>query len=372
MKSKFTWSFIGLSLFFGMVGCSSSKQETTEIPVITIDPGKQMTAEEMAQHFTNDRLVILRGAMLGRIDRIIDWGDRFVIFDGKEQQAVIFDTTGNSIAQIKRLGKGPGEYVQVGDCAVDPLTDELVLLADQPGKLLWFDRDGKYLREKRVSACMTELAGLGETWYGQNCSVSGNTLTRITPSGEETPMLPHQSGLPNVSAGKSLHSNGNIVLLSRPFDYTIYALNEESGEFEPQYKLEIGKATLPKNEIKQEMDLRELREKGLVYHIPYVGQVGCYIFISGIGRPGDYMINTVSNQVTKLGMVPLFGLSSAGIGGYSLVENQNRQIVHQIPIQALEYWSQELKNKKERNAELDSVMAANVDMNPVLLFQDVK
>lgn len=47
MKSKFTWSLIGLSLFFGMVGCSSSKQETTEIPVITIDPGKQMTAEEI-------------------------------------------------------------------------------------------------------------------------------------------------------------------------------------------------------------------------------------------------------------------------------------------------------------------------------------
>ena len=374
MKSKFTWSLIGLSLFFGMVGCSSSKQETTEIPVITIDPGKQMTAEEMAQHFTNDRLVILRGAMLGRIDRIIDWGDRFVILDGKEQQAVIFDTTGNCIVQIKRQGKGPGEYVQVGDCAVDPSTDELVLLADQPGKLLWFDRDGKYLREKRVSACMTELAGLGETWYGQNCSVSGNTLTRITPSGEETPMLPHLPDLPNAYAGKSLHSNGKTVLLSRPFDYTIYALNGESGEFEPLCKLDWGNEGLSEAQLTESLDMDQIRRDQKTYHVAPVGQVGSYLFVRGISFHVSFglMINPQTGEMKSLGWTTPFRSLDCSIGGYNLVENQDRYIAHEILPIILESWSETLKSKGERNAQLDSVMAANVDMNSVLLFQDVK
>ncbi len=333
-----------------------------------------MTAEEMAQHFTNDRLVILRGAMLGRIDRIIDWGDRFVIFDGKEQQAVIFDTTGNCIVQIKRQGKGPGEYVQVGDCAVDPSTDELVLLADQPGKLLWFDRDGKYLREKRVSACMMELAGSGETWYGLNCAVSGNTLTRIAPSGEETPMLPHQSGLPNVSAGKSLHSNGNIVLLSRPFDYTIYALNEESGEFEPLYKLDWGNEGLSEAQLTESLDMDQIRRDQKTYHVAPVGQVGPYLFVRGISFHVSFglMINPQTGEMKSLGWTTPFESLDCSIGGYNLVENQDRYIAHEILPIILESWSETLKSKGERNAQLDSVMAANVDMNSVLLFQDVK
>ena len=65
---KLTYILCGICLT--LYSCTSPKTESNTIPVITIDPGKQMTAEEMAQHFTNDRLVILRGAMLGRIDRI--------------------------------------------------------------------------------------------------------------------------------------------------------------------------------------------------------------------------------------------------------------------------------------------------------------
>lgn len=376
---KLTRILGGIGLMVCLAGCSSSNSGTAGVPVITIDPDQeQMTAEEMAQHFTNDRLVVLRGVMLGRIDRIIDWGDRFVIFDHKEQQAVIFDTTGNCIAQIKRLGKGPGEYVQVSDCTIDNVADELVLYADQPGKLLYFDRMGRYLREERMSDCFSEIVSAGDNLYAGNCGEGRGlaewTVTRMSmkdKSGTKTRLLSHDKGLPNVSAGNSLSTNGNKVWLCRPFDYTLYVLDEEAGQFVPCYELEIGKVALPKNEIKQEMNLQELR--GKTYHIPNVGQVGSYVFVSGIGQSGYYMIDIVSGQVMKIGMAPLFGLSNAGIGGYGLVENQNRRIVHRIPVQALEYWSEELKNKGETNAELDSVLEANAEgMNPVLLFQEVK
>ena len=103
MRIRRSINLLMLLLALGISSCSHITEKTNKAPVIGIDPDQsEMTAEDMAQHFTNDRLVVLRGTMLGRIDRIIDWGDRFVIFDYKEQQAVIFDTTGNSITQIKR------------------------------------------------------------------------------------------------------------------------------------------------------------------------------------------------------------------------------------------------------------------------------
>lgn len=382
MKAKFPQLWIGIGLALCLAGCSPSKRETADVPTIAIDPDQPgMTKEEMAEHFTNDRLVVLRGAMLNRIDRIIDWGDRFVIFDRRGQQAIIFDTTGNCMAQIKRLGKGPGEYIQLSDCAVDPSGDELVLYADQPGKFLWFDRDGKYLREERIPECFFEFVCHGENKYAVNCGggveLAEETITRIAPSGEQTLLLPHRSHLPSVSSGQWLSTNRSTVWLSRPFDYTLYALDDESaGEFTPRYRLDLGPAELPEDRIRSivEVGLRNIGEEGFVFHVNDVGQVGDYLFVKGSSfQLGfGFMIDHQSGAVRKLGWTPLFGSSECNIAGYRLLDNQNRRIAHVISLEALENWNERLKNKGERNAVLDSVMAINERLNPVLLFQEVK
>ena len=371
---KLTYILCGMGLVLGFGSCSSPKSKPVEVPVIPIESGKQMTDEEMSQHFTNDRLVVLKGVMLNRIDRIIDWGDRFVIFDRRGQQAVIFDTTGNCLAQIKRLGKGPGEYVQVGDCTIDNAGNELILCADQPGKLLWFDRDGKFLREKRVSKCLMEIACFDEYLYGIDCSLQGNTVTRIVPSEEETPILPHRSDCPAMLAGKLISTNGRTVWLSRPFDYIVYALNGGTGEFEPRYRLDWGDEGLSETQLTEKLDEDQIRRDQKTYHVTDVGQVGPYLFAKGISFKTGFgqMIDMRTGEVKSLGWTQLFGSPNCRIGGYGLLENQDRRIVHEVSENVLEIWSEGLKSKGESNAVLDSVMAANAEgMNPVLLFQDV-
>lgn len=368
-------------LIVGLCQCASSPKTVVDVPVLAIDPDQpEMTQEEMVRHFTNDRLVVLRGAMLTSIDKIIDWGDRFVILDRRGQQAVIFDTTGNCIRQIKRLGKGPGEYVQIGSCAIDPTTDELVLYADQPGKFLWFDREGKYLREERTPECFFEFVCHGADKYAVNCGagsvMSEGTVTRIDAAGERTTQLPNRSQLPSVSGGQWLSTNGSTAWLSRPFDYTLYALDGESaGEFTPRYRLDLGSAELSEDRIRSIVaeGLRNVREEGFVFHVNGVGQVGDYLFLRGIDlRAQGYMIDLRTDSVWKIGWTTVFG-GPFRVGGCSLVDNQNRRIVHSIPLVAMEIWSTELKNKGESHAVLDSVLAANAEgMNPVLVFQDVK
>ena len=187
-------------------------------------------------------------------------------------------------------------------------------------------------------------------------------------------MLPHLPDLPNAYAGKSLHSNGKTVLLSRPFDYTIYALNGESGEFEPLCKLDWGNEGLSEAQLTENLDMDQIRRDQKTYHVTPVGQVGPYLFARGISFHVSFglMIDPQTGEMKSLGWTTPFESLDCSIGGYNLVENQDRYIAHEILPIILESWSETLKSKGERNAQLDSVMAANVDMNSVLLFQDVK
>lgn len=337
-----------------------------------------MTPEQMAQHFTNDRMVILRGVMLSGINRIIDWGDRFVVFDRQGQQVAVFDTTGNCIRQIKRLGKGPGEYIQLDDCTIDNANDELILYADMPGKLIWFDRDGNYLREERISDCFQELLCAGDHLYGVNCGpgtmMAKQSITRMVTKDKaatKEQQLSYGDNIPNSNSGLWLTSNGSEVWLSRPFDYTLYSLDRQAKQFVPRYQLDLGKSALPENEIKQKMDLMEIHKKRFVFHVPRVNTVGRYLILSSM-RGNAILIDTVSNQVMKLGKTHLLGSTNLAVGGCRLLENQNKRIVHAISLMTLQMWSEEIKNKGETNAELEAVVAANEEfMNPVLLFQDV-
>lgn len=363
------------------VGCTAMPvSEEKEVPVITVNPDlSEMTSAGMSQHFINDRYVILRGVMLTDIDRLIDWGDRFVVFDRRGQQVAIFDTTGNCICQIKRLGKGPAEYVQLRDCMIDNANDELILYADQPGKLIWFDREGNYLREERWTESYFDemICATGGELYaingGTGRTMASETIARITKNPKmeiKETQLVYKSYFPNLNAGVRLTSNGNNVWLSRPFDYTLYCLDTTTKQFNPCYKLDLGSAALPDGAVTLESTGRQIRENGFIYHVPKVNFIANYLFFNA---GSDYfMMDTVSNTLTKLGMIPVCGSVDFALGGYGLFENQNRRIVHAIPVTALLMWSESMKNGGPANAQLEELIAANAEfMNPVLLFQDV-
>lgn len=361
-----------------LLGCSPQEQKTQGATVVIVDPDMpMMTSEEMAQHFTNDRMVILRGTILGDIERLIDWNGRLVVFDRRGQQVVFFDTIGNCISKIKRLGKGPGEYIHLEDCTIDNAKDELILYADQPGKLIWFDREGNYLREEHVSDCFREVVCYGDNLYGVNCgfgrTMAENTITRMMSNDIVNTELqvPLKKRSPNVSAGSWLTTNGTNLWLSRPLDYTLYFLDPETGQLLPRYQLDLGKATVPENETNLEIDLQKLTQAGFVFHVSEVGVVGKYLFFSTV--LDEYMMDTATGQLAKMGKVQLFDSSEYSITTYRLLTNQDKRIVRVVAVMRLQMWSEEMKNKGQKNAELEKVMAANEEfMNPVLLFQDVR
>jgi hypothetical protein len=62
-----------------------------------------------------------------------------------------FDSIGNFIHPLSTKGKGPGEYVSVGDITVNEERSELLMNDYQIGKLLYFNLKGEFLRSAKTA-----------------------------------------------------------------------------------------------------------------------------------------------------------------------------------------------------------------------------
>lgn len=94
---------------------------------------------------TNDTFLI------GRIDKLVVDDNHIFILDKTLSRAVFcIDTNGNKIFEINRVGRGPGEYVDLKDIAYDSIHKELLLFCYVRQMIIWFDLQGNYLREKKI------------------------------------------------------------------------------------------------------------------------------------------------------------------------------------------------------------------------------
>lgn len=72
--------------------------------------------------------------------------DNIIIFDGT-RKVYIYKTTGEFVRQIGRVGKGPGEYIQLADVFVDRKNHLIEILEDLRRKIFIYDFNGNFIKE---------------------------------------------------------------------------------------------------------------------------------------------------------------------------------------------------------------------------------
>lgn len=381
MKQRQLYSLLGgyAVIILGLTSCGSGQptKNTASPTVVRIDRNTEpLAADTVAAIFTSPSYVVLKGALLGDPKRILRWDDKYVIHDRKQNRVYLFDTTGQLIRQVGQQGKGPREYIQVSGTAIH--NDQLVLYADRPSKLMFFDRQGEFLNEKPLGNeyCFTEgiVSGGDGCLYGVmtgNRGDNGHTAFRIQDDGI-VPLLPYEQWPASVTGGTVMTAaDKGTIWLSRPFDYNIYRIDPETNEPESAFRLDFGSGNMPERyaEGVDDFDLimRANKEK-IVLHCAKPCQVGRYLLLSTM--PDYWLLDTDNGTVRKIGDIPADGGANVHARNYFPIEYQTDRIA--ITIDPLRTEDAIEKGEIARTPVLDSLLKANSEFqNPILVVYTI-
>ena len=96
------------------------------------------------------QLDTVRDAYFGNMHSLSMTDHFFGFVCDQQKRAYLFDRSGRFISNIGRRGKGPGEFTEPNVLAISP--DEKYIVVGDPwrGKLILYDMDGHFIREKDI------------------------------------------------------------------------------------------------------------------------------------------------------------------------------------------------------------------------------
>ena len=98
--------------------------------------------------FSSEDGVLLEEGFIGSVDDAL-MVDSAIVFKSGNELNCIHLTQNGSIKKLSRIGRGPGEYIQIWDFGLD---ENLLYLYDIDGKqILYFSLDGDFICSKRLS-----------------------------------------------------------------------------------------------------------------------------------------------------------------------------------------------------------------------------
>ncbi len=375
MKTFFLRIAIVAVCVIGVASCGTKQTEEPVVPVVRVDLDMAALSEEEAgQIFTDPSYVVLRGVLLGQIEQILDWGDRYVIYDQKQEKVYLFDTLGQLICPVGAQGKGPHEYVQLGGIGLNG--EELVLGSILPHRLMFFDKNGNFLRDEPTESVVFNkgIACSGGKIYGVsscNRGESGYTVRRID-SGLDTPYLPRENCPASIAGGayQSVADSG-IIWISRPFDNRVYRIDPQNNGPEPVFEFDFGNGNIPESYTDGINDVEVImnaRKENKVFHAARPCQIGQQLMV---GTGGNYLlVDLTDGEVRRIQDIPVCEGLTINPWGYVPLAYQHRRIAMQVdPLYANEDIE---KGHISHSSTLDSLMSANSEyQNPILVVFNV-
>ncbi|MBP3426209.1 MAG: 6-bladed beta-propeller [Rikenellaceae bacterium] len=235
--------FIYYILFVAYIlsGCCNKANDSVR-GAINIDLTKSCDCSD-SDLFEDVRLIKLNTGddFIGCVDKVVWCDDQFVVLDKQQNKVFVFDENGKIQTIINRVGRGPNEYLSIGD--IDCKEGVIFIFDDSSYRLCRYDMAGEFLGTNKVCegyhiAVMDDGVAVyaGEDaeefeliTFNEQCEQSGSYL-------EVDDVL---NSLPITFVNEtSLSKCEDEILLTRYFDYTVYSLKDNS--VEPKYKFSFG------------------------------------------------------------------------------------------------------------------------------------
>lgn len=103
-------------------------------------------------------VVLSNKVVLGNIKKTIIWNDRIYIMDS-QSKIVCFSITGKYLFQIFNKGRGPGEYMEIHNFAIDTKNEVVNVYCNSSQKLLSYSsKSGKFKTEQKMRMSPLSIA----------------------------------------------------------------------------------------------------------------------------------------------------------------------------------------------------------------------
>lgn len=203
-------------------------------------------------------------AFFSSVSKVLEIGDMFCFVCNKDKKIVFFDSLGNYVREVKRVGRGHGEYAYLDDVAYDEYDEQLLLLV-YPNSIIRLDKNGNYIGCEQLDEYYNEINVDKEYIYLANSTYVNNKLSEHSltvvskKTGEKKSLLPLDVELaPYCSSGLNmLKSNGEIIF-TRKFDYHIYKL--KNGDVSGTIEVDMASLAFPQEKKDHQYDCVEITQ----------------------------------------------------------------------------------------------------------------
>lgn len=361
--------------------------------IITVDMESAHPVNE-EEYFKSTDFIALEtneNSLIGSIDKIMFTDDFFAVADTRQSCIILFDYNGKHIRTIKRLGRGPQEYVQFTGATLDLENKQFVVYDDQRSRFLVYSYEGEW---KATIPYKMLLADSYMVRDGYLYVVNADTMTEeeylvskvklsgdyeITPIADFT--MPDKTY--HQAHGEKIGSYGKKVLVSERFNNTIYEVKND--KLVPRYTFDFGAQNIEK--LAKELNDEQLeeaitdKEKGYVYGITNMLETDDYLFFN-TNHAGFVALDKKSgvaraHQTIRVSQCPLSSSSSIALenAGDRYVSSLRALLVATYMSRYKEYLQEkgDAAEKQELREDFARI-ASNIafDDNPVLLIHHIK
>ena len=173
--------------------------------------------------------------LIQNLTKILFVSSKFYLFDYQTKTIYIFNKSGEFINKVHRVGRGPGEYIDIMDFDVDN-NESLYLYDNYSSKVIILTKDLRYFKEYRLRSRFEEFAILDDkTLIVRNLYKNGRISSRIATyniadkkSVSILDVNAYNDDFNIVRFSKfSFYESGNKILFNPRFTKTIYEINNK-------------------------------------------------------------------------------------------------------------------------------------------------
>lgn len=368
-----------LGLLFLVLGCAES-EDNTEVVVLSVDMTSSTELPDTAVFESVDEIFLQTTpeSLIYDVHKVILGDDIMVVADKWNRKVLLFDYDGRFIGPVGAVGRGPGEYIQFTDVALDERSRRIVLYADMNEALMYYDLQGRFIESREHKNLVRSIDFHDGSLFAVNAYIEDRNapyVERIDADGTASRIFEHSDNqrLNMYVLGRTLSNSADNILFTQRYDNNIYEVKD--GKVRPKYHIDFGAADVQNvlSEPSDEQLEQELRSGDYVYGIVNITENDDYLFFS-TNRSGFVMYDKRSGKADKIRFLNSEG-NRYSVSKLLASSNDKNRVVFLLRNQSLMNMQRVDKSRGEslRTAEFAARLAqVREDDNPAIVVCTLK